>query len=73
MENLSKLKNEDFDLAVLIGPQRPGLPSIVLPDVQVQVVGAHCGQENDPLTLLLYVSGYSAEDCPYSHSFPAWR
>jgi len=70
MENLSKLKNEDFDLAVLIGPQRPGLPSIVLPDVQVQVVGAHCGQENDPLTLLSNkFQVRPAEDCPYSHSF----
>lgn len=70
MENLSKLKNEDFDLAVLIGPQKPGLPSIVLPDVHVQVVGAHCGQENDPLVLLgdkLQVR--PADDCPYSHSF----
>jgi len=70
MENLSKLKNEDFDLAVLIGPQRPGLPSIVLPEVQVQVVGAHCGQENDPLTLLgNKFQVRPAEDCPYSHSF----
>ncbi|MEB0047803.1 MULTISPECIES: LysR family transcriptional regulator [unclassified Pseudomonas] len=70
MENLSKLTNEDFDLAVLIGPQRPGLPSIVLPEVQVTVVGAHCGQENDPLVLLgdkLQVR--PADDCPYSHSF----
>jgi DNA-binding transcriptional LysR family regulator len=70
MENLSKLKNEDFDLAVLIGPQQPGLPSIVLPDVQVQVVGAHCGQENDPLMLLgNKFQVRPADDCPYSHSF----
>jgi DNA-binding transcriptional LysR family regulator len=70
MENLSKLKNEDFDLAVLIGPQKPGMPSILLPDVQVQVVGAHCGQENDPLVLLGdKFQVRPADDCPYSHSF----
>jgi len=70
MENLSKLKNEGFDLAVLIGPQRPGLPSIVLPGVHIQVVGAHCGHENDPLALLgdkFLVR--PADDCPYSQSF----
>ncbi|WP_248804329.1 LysR family transcriptional regulator [Pseudomonas sp. MWU13-2100] len=70
MENLSKLKNEDFDLAVLIGPPRPGVPSIVLPNVQIQVVGAHCGHESDPLVLLgdrFLVR--PADDCPYSHSF----
>jgi len=70
MENLSKLKNEDFDLAVLIGPQNTGLPSIALPDVQVHVVGAHCGQENDPLVLLgNKFQVRPADDCPYSHSF----
>ena len=70
MENLSKLKNEDFDLAVLIGPQQPGLPSIILPEVQVQVVGAHCGQEHDPLVMLgNKFQVRPAGDCPYSHSF----
>ncbi|MDR9753255.1 LysR family transcriptional regulator [Pseudomonas sp. SZMC_28357] len=70
MENLSKLKNEDFDLAVLIGPRNTGLPSIALPGVQVHVVGAHCGQENDPLVLLgNKFQVRPAEDCPYSHSF----
>ncbi|MGA8138120.1 MAG: LysR family transcriptional regulator [Pseudomonas gingeri] len=70
MENLSKLKNEGFDLAVLIGPQKLGLPSIVLPDVHIRVVGAHCGDESDPLVLLgnkFLVR--PADDCPYSHSF----
>ena len=70
MENLSKLKNEDFDLAVLIGPRNTGLPSIALPGVQVHVVGAHCGQENYPLVLLgNKFQVRPAEDCPYSHSF----
>jgi DNA-binding transcriptional LysR family regulator len=70
MENLSKLKNEDFDLAVLIGPQLPGMPSIILPEVQVQVVGAHCGQEHDPLVMLgNKFQVRPADDCPYSHSF----
>ncbi len=70
IENLSKLKNEDFDLALLIGPQRPGLPSIVLPNAHIQVVCAHGGQESDSLVLLgdkLQVR--PADDCPYSQSF----
>ncbi|WP_338523602.1 LysR family transcriptional regulator [Pseudomonas batumici] len=70
MENLSKLKNEDFDLAVLIGPQKHGLPSIVLPGVRVQVVGAHCGQESDSWVLLGdKFQVRPADDCPYAHSF----
>jgi len=55
---------------VLIGPRNTGLPSIALPGVQVHVVGAHCGQENDPLVLLgNKFQVRPAEDCPYSHSF----
>lgn len=70
MENLSKLKNEDFDLAILIGPQQAGFSSIAMPDVQVRVVGAHCGDKDDSLGLLGdKFQVRPAEDCPYSHSF----
>jgi hypothetical protein len=42
----------------------------LLPDVHVQVVGAHCGQENDPLVMLGdKFQVRPADDCPYSHSF----
>ncbi|MCW1243511.1 LysR family transcriptional regulator [Pseudomonas sp. SAICEU22] len=69
MENLSKLKNEDFDLAILIG-QQSGFSSIPMPDVQVQVVGAHCGDEDDSLGLLGdKFQVRPAQECPYSHSF----
>ncbi|WP_260962811.1 LysR family transcriptional regulator [Pseudomonas citri] len=70
MENLSKLKNEAFDLAVLIGPQQSDFPSMTLPDVQVRVVGAHCGDEDDSLCSLSdKFQVRPAQDCPYSHSF----
>ncbi|WP_434607664.1 LysR family transcriptional regulator [Pseudomonas sp. R1-7] len=69
MENLSKLKNEHFDLAILIG-QQSGFTSIPMPDVQVQVVGAHCGNQDDSLGLLVdKFQVRPAEECPYSHSF----
>jgi len=69
MENLSKLKNEDFDLAILIG-QQSGFSSISMPDVQVRVVGAHCGDEDDSLGLLGdKFQVRPAQECPYSHSF----
>lgn len=70
IENISKLKNENFDLAILIGPQQPGLSSILLPNAHIQVVGAHCGREADSLSSLgdkFLVR--PAIDCPYSHSF----
>ncbi|KJH88251.1 LysR family transcriptional regulator [Pseudomonas fluorescens] len=69
MENLSKLKNEHFDLAILIG-QQSGFTSIPMPDVQVQVVGAHCGSQDDSLGLLVdKFQVRPADECPYSHSF----
>ncbi|WP_434675742.1 LysR family transcriptional regulator [Pseudomonas sp. R4-84] len=69
MENLSKLKNEHFDLAILIG-QQSGFTSIPMPDVQVQVVGAHCGNHDDSLGLLVdKFQVRPAQECPYSHSF----
>jgi DNA-binding transcriptional LysR family regulator len=69
MENLSKLKNEDFDLAILIG-QQSSFSSIPMPDVQVRVVGAHCGDEDDSLGLLGdKFQVRPAQECPYSHSF----
>ena len=69
MENLSKLKNEHFDLAILIG-QQSGFTSIPMPDVQVRVVGAHCGEEDDSLGLLGdRFQVRPAEECPYSRSF----
>ncbi|MBC3375601.1 LysR family transcriptional regulator [Pseudomonas sp. SWRI92] len=69
MENLSKLKNEHFDLAILIGQQN-GFTSIPMPGVQVQVVGAHCGDKDDSLGLLGdKFQVRPAEECPYSHSF----
>jgi DNA-binding transcriptional LysR family regulator len=69
MENLSKLKNEHFDLAILIG-QQSGFTSIPMPDVQVHVVGAHCGEEDDSLGLLGdRFQVRPAEECPYSRSF----
>ncbi|KHK63394.1 LysR family transcriptional regulator [Pseudomonas frederiksbergensis] len=69
MENLSKLKNEHFDLAILIG-QQSGFTSIPMPDVQVQVVGAHCGNQDDSLGLLVdKFQVRPADECPYSHSF----
>ncbi|WP_434561168.1 LysR family transcriptional regulator [Pseudomonas sp. D2-30] len=69
MENLSKLKNEHFDLAILIG-QQSGFTSIPMPDVQVQVVGAHCGNQDDSLGLLVdKFQVRPAQECPYSHSF----
>ncbi|MBC3365127.1 LysR family transcriptional regulator [Pseudomonas sp. SWRI154] len=69
MENLSKLKNEHFDLAILIGQQN-GFASIPMPGVQVQVVGAHCGDKDDSLGLLGdKFQVRPAEECPYSHSF----
>ncbi|WP_434559236.1 LysR family transcriptional regulator [Pseudomonas sp. Z5-35] len=69
MENLSKLKNEHFDLAILIGQQN-GFTSIPMPGVQVQVVGAHCGDKDDSLGLLgNKFQVRPAEECPYSHSF----
>ncbi|WP_030141509.1 LysR family transcriptional regulator [Pseudomonas fluorescens] len=69
MENLSKLKNEDFDLAILIG-QQSGFSSIPMPDVQVRVVGAHCGDKDDSLGLLGdKFQVRPAQECPYSHSF----
>ncbi|WP_339481444.1 MULTISPECIES: LysR family transcriptional regulator [unclassified Pseudomonas] len=70
MENLSKLRNEDFDLAILIGQQQGGFTSITMPDVQVRVVGAHCGDADDSLGLLGdKFQVRPAEECPYSHSF----
>ncbi|WP_434654101.1 LysR family transcriptional regulator [Pseudomonas sp. R3-56] len=69
MENLSKLKNEHFDLAILVG-QPSGFTSIAMPDVQVRVVGAHCGEEDDSLGLLGdRFQVRPAEECPYSRSF----
>ncbi|WP_434602522.1 LysR family transcriptional regulator [Pseudomonas sp. Z4-7] len=69
MENLSKLKNEHFDLAILVG-QPSGFTSIPMPDVQVRVVGAHCGEEDDSLGLLVdRFQVRPAEECPYSRSF----
>jgi len=69
MENLSKLKNEHFDLAILIG-QQSGFASIPMPDVQVRVVGAHCGEEDDSLGLLGdRFQVRPADECPYSRSF----
>ncbi|WP_434696172.1 LysR family transcriptional regulator [Pseudomonas sp. Z1-14] len=69
MENLSKLKNEHFDLAILVG-QPSGFTSIPMPDVQVRVVGAHCGEEDDSLGLLGdRFQVRPAEECPYSRSF----
>jgi DNA-binding transcriptional LysR family regulator len=69
MENLSKLKNEHFDLAILVG-QPSGFTSIAMPEVQVRVVGAHCGEEDDSLGLLGdRFQVRPAEECPYSRSF----
>jgi DNA-binding transcriptional LysR family regulator len=69
MENLSKLKNEHFDLAILVG-QPSGFTSIAMPDVQVRVVGAHCGEEDDSLGLLGdRFQVRPAQECPYSRSF----
>ncbi|MBX8492200.1 LysR family transcriptional regulator [Pseudomonas lijiangensis] len=69
VENLSKLNHESFDMAVLIGPQSIR-PSVLLPFVQVQVVGVHCGPKDTPLSSLnekLQVRPSSS--CPYSESF----
>ncbi|TWI56534.1 DNA-binding transcriptional LysR family regulator [Pseudomonas duriflava] len=70
IENLSKLKNDNIDLAVLIGPPRDGISSLELADVQVTVVAAYYGLERDPLVSLSdKFLIRPAQECPYSVSF----
>lgn len=70
IENLSKLRNDNIDLAVLIGPPQADLASLELADLHIDVVGAYHGADAEAYSDLsdkLLVRPTS--DCPYSTSF----